>query len=165
MNLYFFQKINDLAGKNGFLDSTGIFFAQYFGYALAILAIVLFWRKRKIIFQAFLAAVLARFAFVELVRWLWPIARPFIENNGTLLVNHAVSSSFPSGHAAFFFGLATVIFFYSKKIGALFIGASFLIAISRVFVGVHWPADILAGASMGILSACLVLIISEKRSR
>lgn len=161
MNLYLFQKINGLVGQYFLLDNVAIFFAKYLGYGLAVLLVVLFYKNYKIIFQAFLAAVIARFFFVELIRWFWPINRPFVENNVLLLIEHAANGSFPSGHAAFFFALSTVIYFYNRKIGALFLGASFLIALARIFVGVHWPADILAGASIGILSACLILIFSK----
>lgn len=162
MNLYLFHKINGLAGNYPLLDSAGIFLAKYLGYVLAILALILFWRKKKIIIQAFLSAVIARFVLVELARWLWPISRPFVDGNGTLLISHAETASFPSGHAAFFFGLSAVIYFYNKKIGTILLAASFLVAVSRIFVGVHWPADILMGASIGILSASLVLVLFKK---
>lgn len=162
MNLYLFQKINGLAGNSPLLDSAGIFFAKYLGYVLAILLIILFYKRYQVLFRAFTAAIVARFVFTEISRWLWPVARPFIENTGILLIDHAADSSFPSGHAAFFFALSAVVYFYDKKAGVFFLSASALIALSRVFVGVHWPADILMGASIGILSASLVLVLFKK---
>ena len=79
-----------------------------------------------------------------------------------LLLSHEATSSFPSGHAAFYFALSTIIYFYNKKAGLLFLFASFLISISRVFVGIHWPFDIFAGAIVGIFSGWIILKISKK---
>lgn len=162
MDYFLLQKINSLVGQWVYLDTTGIFFAKYLGYVLAGLVFFIFWKKWKIISQIFLAAVIARLGIVGLVRWLWPRQRPFIENQVNLLFDKANEASFPSGHAAFFFALSTVIFFYNKKAGIGFFLASFLISISRVFTGVHWPSDILAGAMVGIFSGWLVVKVFKK---
>jgi len=159
MDLYLFQLINQFALKWLWLDILGIYFAEYFGYAL-ILSLFLFlaigFRKYlKMLIQAFVSAVLARFIIVEFIRWLWQKPRPFVENNVNLLLTHD-APAFPSGHAAFFFALSTIVYLYNKKIGILFFIASFLICLARIFTGLHWPSDILAGAIIGILSAWLV---------
>ena len=109
------------------------------------------------VWQAILAGIVSRLFFTELIRWILPKSRPFIENDVNLLLIRDATSSFPSGHAAFYFALATVIYFYNKKAGLLFFLASFLIVLSRVFVGIHWPLDILAGALVGIFSGWLVI--------
>lgn len=60
-------------------------------------------------------------------------------------------SSFPSDHAVLFFALATGIFFASRRIGWLmFIYVSAFICLPRVYIGVHYPTDILAGAAIGV---------------
>jgi len=166
MNYFLFQQLNQLAGKFQWLDNLGIFFAEYFGYLLILLVLIipLFYKRPgwKIALQSFLAAILARFGIVELIRWIWPEPRPFIENNVNLILTHNNTAAFPSGHAAFFFSLSTVIYFYNKKAGIGFFIASFLISISRVFCGVHWPSDILAGALVGIFSGWLIMKIFKK---
>jgi undecaprenyl-diphosphatase len=72
-------------------------------------------------------------------------------------------NSFPSGHANTAFTAATILALYFG--GYFFYGclAAFLIALSRVYVGAHFPLDIAAGAVMGSLTA--VLIIGLFRSR
>jgi len=60
--------------------------------------------------------------------------------------------SFPSGHALFFFAAATAIWHYDKKLGYAFFFAAALISSARIFVGVHWPSDVIAGAALGILT-------------
>ena len=106
-------------------------------------------------------AVFARFVIVELIRFLWERPRPFIESNINLLLEHPATSSFPSGHAAFYFAFSTLVYFYNKKLGALFLIATLILSVSRVYVGVHWPSDVLAGAVIGIFSAWLVKNISK----
>lgn len=163
MDYFLLQKINGLAGQWAYLDAMGVFFAKYLGYILAVSVFLIFWRKWKIIFQVFSAAIVARLGIVELIRWLMPIPRPFIENNVNLLLEHSASNSFPSGHAAFYFAISAVVYSYNKKAGWWFFAASFLISAARVFSGIHWPSDIFAGALVGILVGWLVVKIFNKK--
>jgi PAP2 superfamily protein len=65
-------------------------------------------------------------------------------------------SSFPSDHAALFFFLTVCLFSISVPLGSLALfDTVFLICFPRVFVGVHYPTDILAGAAMGIADGLL----------
>jgi len=177
MDLFLFQKINHLAGKWLCLDTLAIFFAKYFEYVLILCLLFFLIRNLKkywpMILQAFLAAILARFVIVEIIRYFLPKSRPFVENHVNLLIPYnQYESSFPSGHAAFYFAISMVVFLYLKKVyprpkfwwgaGLLFFVASFLIVICRVFVGIHWPSDILIGALIGVFSAFLIIILSRK---
>ena len=65
-------------------------------------------------------------------------------------------NSFPSDHAALFFSLATGIFLISRKAGALlYLYVLIFIALPRVYLGLHYPTDILAGGILGITCAVL----------
>lgn len=167
MDYLIFQQINNLALKNLYLDEVAIFCASFLGYVLIGILFVLliknFKKYYKIVIQAFASGILARFIIVEIIRFIWDRPRPFISNSVNLLIRHSPSASFPSAHAAFFFALSFLIYFYSKKIGIFFLIASFLISISRVFCGIHWPFDILAGALVGILSALIIKKIFGKQ--
>ncbi len=60
-------------------------------------------------------------------------------------------SSFPSDHAAVFFALATCILFVSRGAGILALShAFFVVSLPRVYMGIHYPTDILAGALIGV---------------
>ena len=161
LDINIFNRVNNLAGQWTYLDALAIFFAEYLQYILAGLVILLFWKKWRAIFLVFTSAILAEFGLVELIKFFWSRPRPFVENNVNLLLEHA-GASFPSGHAAFFFAISTVVYQYNKKAGIGFFVASFFIAISRVFCGIHWPSDILAGAIIGIFSGWLILKISKR---
>lgn len=180
MDLYIFNLINSWAGKFFWLDGLALFFAKYFEFFL-IFFLLLFlvsdpagvaprrpygagFRKHwQMVISSFLAAIISRFIITDLIRYFFPRMRPFVEHQVNLLINHSASEpSFPSGHAAFYFALAIVVYFYNKRIGWGFILGAFLISLSRVFVGIHWPFDILVGAIVGIFSGWLVLAIKRK---
>lgn len=68
-----------------------------------------------------------------------------------LLVSRSKAFSFPSSHAANAFSMATVTSWRWPKLSALFFGIAFLVAYSRVYVGVHYPFDTVVGAAVGVL--------------
>jgi undecaprenyl-diphosphatase len=79
---------------------------------------------------------------------------PYGMNSSTLLN----WNSFPSDHAAVYFTLAMCIYFVSKRAGLLALGYTFFVTcIPRVYLGLHYPTDILAGAALGIVMASLAL--------
>ncbi|MBU3942704.1 phosphatase PAP2 family protein [Patescibacteria group bacterium] len=159
MDLYLFNLLNQYALKWNWLDFLAVFFAEYLGYFLVIwiivLAILNFKKYFKMVLESIFAGILARFGIAELIRLFWERPRPFIDNSVNLLFEHN-GPAFPSGHASFFFAISTIVYIYNKKLGVIFYFSSILIVISRVFSGVHWPADILAGTLVGILSALLI---------
>ena len=65
--------------------------------------------------------------------------------------------SFPSDHASAAFGIAFAIFLFDSVVGSFFLVAAALIAVGRVVVGAHYPADVLAGTLVGLGAALLVV--------
>ncbi|MDP2820629.1 MAG: phosphatase PAP2 family protein [bacterium] len=159
-NTFLFFKINGLAENNFYLDTLGIFFAYYFEYIfIFILLIILFYKYKKEIFiywRAFLSAIISRFVFTEIIRYFFYRPRPFDSSQINLLIPGPDSASFPSGHAAFYSAIAFYILLKDKKIGGFALICALLISASRIFVGVHWPIDIVAGFVVGLISAILV---------
>src|SRR3989338_715185 len=62
----------------------------------------------------------------------------------------------------FYFALAAGVYIYNKKAGRIYLISAGLIGFARVFSGVHWPADILDGAALGIGTAFLVRHLYRK---
>jgi undecaprenyl-diphosphatase len=66
-------------------------------------------------------------------------------------------SSFPSDHAMLFTALAVGVLFVSRKAGAfLLIWTALVIALPRLYLGLHYPSDVVAGALIGAAIACLM---------
>lgn len=161
IDLVIFNWINGFAGHWPWLDFLGIFCAVYLGYILlASLALFLlkdFKKYWKIVTEAVIAAFFVRFVLVEIFYSLHFRLRPFVHNHVNFLISYdPTATSFPSGHASFYFALSTIIFWYNKKAGILFYIASFFICLGRIFVGVHWPSDVIAGAMLGIITGLIL---------
>jgi membrane-associated phospholipid phosphatase len=75
------------------------------------------------------------------------------------------SSSFPSGHAATSFACATVLAMLTPRAAPFFFVLALAIAYSRLYVGVHWPLDVLVGALIGFVTALLLLSEARRLSR
>src|SRR3990167_8760064 len=63
--------------------------------------------------------------------------------NVNQLINHETTGSMPSGHASFYFALATGVCLYNKKAGYIYLILAGLMGFARIFSGVHWPLDII----------------------
>jgi len=103
----------------------------------------------------------ARFGVTELIRFFYHRLRPFVTYQAHQLLS-GNEWSFPSGHSAFFFAMATAIYLYNKKWGIGFFLAAILMNISRVIAGVHYPSDIIGGAIIGIIVAYVVFYFAER---
>jgi undecaprenyl-diphosphatase len=74
-------------------------------------------------------------------------------------------SSFPSDHAAVFFALATSIFFAWRAAGILALcHVFFFICLPRIYLGYHYPTDILTGALIGIGLTCISLLVVVRKT-
>jgi hypothetical protein len=73
-------------------------------------------------------------------------------------------SSFPSDHAVLLFFLAAGLWMVSRRLGALAIGYAFLISLPRIYLGIHYPTDILAGALLGVGVASLSRIATLRKT-
>lgn len=89
--------------------------------------------------------------------------RPYLLVEGLfILVDPENSHSFPSGHTCSSFAAATALFMAFGKKGALAFPAAALIGFSRVYAGVHYSSDVLAGALFGAAVALAVYFISGR---
>ncbi|MCK5595511.1 phosphatase PAP2 family protein, partial [bacterium] len=100
----------------------------------------------------------------ELVQRPRPLAEPLFEAIKINVCGRGLcgKNSFPSGHSQAAFSVATVLSGYYKKRLLLFYLLAGLTAFSRVYIGVHYPFDIIAGSMIGYLSAKLVLVVSQR---
>ncbi len=157
-----FEAINGLSNHSKIIDALGIFLADYLPYLLVLLLLsFLFWPKkdrtknRAMVLVSIISALIARFVVKNIILLFYNYPRPYVNlplTNKLISVSTAENlQSFPSGHAILFFALSAVIYSFNKKLGIFFLACSTLMGIARIFVGVHWPSDILGGAVLGII--------------
>ncbi|MEE8149407.1 MAG: phosphatase PAP2 family protein, partial [candidate division Zixibacteria bacterium] len=93
-------------------------------------------------------------------------ARPCqIMENINLLVNCGAGFAMPSSHAANAFGQAAIFGLLLEKIRLPLIALASVVAFSRVFVGVHFVGDILAGALLGIFAGMILMLLFKQFER
>jgi undecaprenyl-diphosphatase len=155
----------------GFLDPVfvGLTYAGSLGWIWVAIAAVLAVQRRR---PEVLLWVVAADASAELIsgglKALIPRDRPTVHHpEPRALVHVPGGHSFPSGHSAIAFACAGVLAWQAPRLApALFVLAA-LIAWSRVYVGVHYPLDVLGGAVLGLLIATALrwLAANPPRSR
>ena len=154
-----FHFLNGLRGNLWLTDILGGFLAKYSGYFLLVLFCALVFgrlrnpRRRIFVFLVWgLSAVIGRGLITETIRFFYSRPRPLSGDD-----------AFPSGHMAFYVPLVlTVYFFLGRKWGLFFGAVVGLMGIARVFIGFHWPTDILGGAAVGALGYYLSYLILKK---
>ncbi len=167
IDLVIFTFINNLAGQSKIFDGLGIFFADWLPYVLGIILLIYVWWPKKDVSKnramaavALVAALVARFIVKGAIVLFYLKPRPYMylpqAHKLIYIMPWDNFQSFPSAHAMFFFAASTVIYRFNKKLGIFFFICSLLMGIARVFVGVHWPSDILAGALLGIATGIAV---------
>tara|TARA_R110002126_G_scaffold290914_2_gene449505 strand:+ start:21864 stop:22478 length:615 start_codon:yes stop_codon:yes gene_type:complete len=127
----------------------------------ALLAALWLWgspRNRTGLLAAFLAAEFG-LLLNQLAGLMYVHPRPFMVPIGRLLIDHAADNSMPSDHFTFVFAIALGLFVFSRlKIPATLVFAIGLaIAWSRVFLGVHFPLDMIGAAVSGSIGVTLLL--------
>lgn len=119
--------------------------------AIGALAMVV-WRRPSI-FVSVLVAVAVSDLLAEAGKLVVQRHRPFETQIGPRSNAH----SFPSGHTATSFAAATVLSVYAPRWRVPFFLLATAIGLSRIYNGMHYPTDVLAGAVLGVLTALLLL--------
>lgn len=154
-----FRLING-QGHNYFLDWFMPFMTNLnnFTFVLVAMGFWILWRERKagVVFLVFIGLTLAitdPFSSRLLKDWLGRVRPCHVLEEVRLLTDCNTSYSFPSSHAVNIFAAA---FFFSqplKKLSPLFFGIAGIVGYSRIYIGIHYPLDVIGGAAIGLLIA------------
>ncbi len=162
MDYHVFQVINHLAVSDAFLNPFMDFLAQYAEY-LFFLGILFYWisrskSNRRMVVEGLISAF-AALGLNGLIGSIFYRDRPFVHHHVIQLIHHVANASFPSDHAAGAFVIASSIWIWRKRDGWIWLVLAAGISLSRVWTGVHYPSDVVAGMVIGTISAGLVHVL------
>lgn len=156
--------INGFAGQSDFLDALMVFLARdlvYIVFAVTFLCIgILMYKNERMPVVYFFVTLGVSFVLLQLMSLLNVDHRPFMDHHLTQLIPHAPGKSFPSDHTTVSTAIAAGILFLTrfKKTGAALLVCAALIGFARIFVGVHYPADIAGGLFTGLVGGAIVYV-------
>jgi len=161
MNRWLFQQVNGFARATPWLHGPAKWYAAYGVGLFAALLVAGWWMARRTGDVSRVArAISAGIATLIAVAVNQPIvhavneARPYTTLNHILvLASRSTDPSFPSDHATMAGAVAVGLWLVDRRLGMLAALAAVLMALTRVYIAAHYPADVLAGLLLGAIVA------------
>lgn len=157
-----FLRVNDFARTSTWLHAPAVAYAKYGLVVFAALLVVGVWRRRSSGDRELAAALWAGLGTLLAVAVNQPVAalvaeaRPYAAHPSVLvLVDRSTDWSFPSDHSVMAGAAAMGLFLVSRRLGAVAAVAAVLMAAVRVYVGAHYPLDVVAGLALGAVVSAL----------
>jgi len=162
MNMEIFRLINNLANKNMILDTVMIFFSKYVPYIFIIVVAMVFISGimsknldyRKMAVNTFFISVI-NLILSFIIGNIYYINRPFVNNKVNLLFSHVKDASFPSDHAMGTMSIALGFNKYNKLLSIVLTVLSLIVGFSRIYVGQHYPMDVIGAYIIVFLTSYL----------
>lgn len=151
------QALSTFAGSYSVVGWISIFLSKYAEY-LFYLSIPVYWffgnrKNKRMIIQTIIVCCISM-GLSWLLGQLIPRDRPFVTLPLIPLVPHDAGASFPSNHATAALAIAATYWYFIKPKGRRFwMTLAVGVSLSRVFIGVHYPTDVLSGMVLGMSCA------------
>jgi undecaprenyl-diphosphatase len=160
-----FRAINGLAGRSHAVDGIMVACAKFLPivFALVLVGLWLTWRptNQRAAFLAGVSALVA-LGIGQLIGIALPRPRPYLSYQVNLLIDPSTDTSFPSDHATLGFAVAVLVWRYDRRAGTVLMLLALVLAFARVFVGAHYPSDVVGGAVLGAVTSIAIGAFSEK---
>ena len=156
--LLFLQKLH-----NPLLNYLMIFFSTLnnYGFICFLSGILLMFKKKYRVYGIMIIIATLTTAFVGniILKNVFERPRPFHSYDINLIIEEPSGFSFPSGHTSSAFVCAGMLSVINKKLCIISYTVASLIAISRAYLFVHFPSDIIAGALLGITMSWIFIYL------
>lgn len=157
-----FLYLNAGATPNAVVAGFGILITRYLQFLIPVYLIALWLgntnKSRQTVITIALALLIA-VTLSYLIGLVWFRPRPFMVGLGHALVAHRPNSSFPSNHGIVFVCCAAVLFMVGRRAAAwVAVGCGIIIAWSRIYIGVHYPLDMVGSVIVAVVSARISLL-------
>ncbi|MBM7704157.1 undecaprenyl-diphosphatase [Metabacillus iocasae] len=158
MKSSFFKSINRFSGRCTPIDFLMIFFSQKVRYVFLFFIMMMWFRNRayrKIVYCAGISSGIT-LVINFIVKLFYYKPRPFINHRVGILIPSKMDSSFPSKHTLLVFAVSTSIILHQRAVGSIMWVLSLLTSFSRIWVGHHYPADVISSALIGSMTSIIV---------
>lgn len=156
LNRALFLQLNGTENSPVWLLAIVTSLADFLIFSVSVLLLVMWlWGstdRRNTALKASLVAMIGVGAN-QVIGLIWPHPRPFMIGLGHAFIPHVADSSFPSDHATVLFGVAfTLLAARNLFLGTGILACGLLVAWARVFLGIHFPLDMVGGAGVAAIT-------------
>lgn len=164
VDVWVFLMLNLRGKRPAWLDRVMTGFTQIgSGYGALAISLILILVNIRLVTYEFVLGSIMLWLVVESMKFLIHRSRPFIRLEQARVVGgRAIGQSFPSGHTSQAFFTATLLaqhFHFNIWVVFGLYAIALLVGITRIYVGAHYPRDVLAGAILGIFWGLFGMII------
>lgn len=158
MNEKLFKLVNQYWGRFSPIDFLMIFVSNKSRYIFIFVLIFMWFKKgsnRKASYNAGISAGITLFLHT-LIKLFYFKPRPFVTRRVGILIPSKRDSTFPSKHTLLVFAISTSIYLYNRVIGSMLWVLALLTGISRIWVGHHYPYDIIGSAFIATMTSMIL---------
>lgn len=163
-NIGIFFLVFGFSNHSLLLDSLMIFATRYLIYLSILFMFILAFKagikEKKTLLLAILAIPIA-ILLIKGVHLFFYEPRPFVNYHFSPLADNTPDASFPSRHATIMAVLAFAYTYFKSKWSPFFLFLMVWVGLSRIYIGVHYPLDVLGGFLVGIISLIISLQIKK----
>lgn len=158
MDVKVFRAINQMTGRSKLVDQFMILISNKVRYVYFLILIVMWFKKypyrqmtNNAVISAFITLILNIFLKLCISK-----PRPFMKSRVGILIPSKMDSSFSSKHTLLVFAVSTSVLLYNRVLGSIMCGLAVMTGISRIWVGHHYPSDIIRSAILGSVTSMCV---------
>ena len=164
LNQKWFLEINSLATQNHTLDFIMVVIAKFLPYLFILLLFYLWFndKQNEALFAGFNASL--GIGINLLIGLFYFHSRPFMDNLGVTLLFHKSENSFPSDHTTFVISISLILFTFksTKILGIITTILALWCGVARVYVGVHYPFDIVGSIFTALIATFIITFFKSK---